>query len=193
MKPVSTGYSPLAALTYPQGPSEPPSQLQQEITRAKKRVRAVGMLSHAGSVIFNSIMFAIMAFVTSVFLSTRTDKIYGRNVWPAEGKTWPTFMLLAASLITLAIEIFVLYSYWFRFSRAERSWKLVLLEHLAHFLMWLAVTFLYRYEKRLKDVWGWSCSDIAKTLQKDLNGSVDFNKLCSLQVGDLPSLFSCVH
>ncbi|KAJ9650101.1 hypothetical protein H2201_009317, partial [Coniosporium apollinis] len=114
-------------------------------------------------------MFAIMAFVTSIFLSTLTDKIYGRNVWPAEGKTWPTFMLLAASLITLAIEIFILYSYWFRFSRAERSWKLVLVEHLAHFLMWLAVTFLYRYEKRLKDVWGWSCSDIAKTLQKDLN------------------------
>ncbi|EON69900.1 hypothetical protein W97_09164 [Coniosporium apollinis CBS 100218] len=126
-------------------------------------------------------MFAIIAFVTSIFLSTRTDKIYGRNVWPAKGKTWPTYMLLTASFITLAIEIFMLYSVWVRFSRAERNWRLVLVEHLVHFSTWLVVAFLYRYEKRLKDIWGWSCSDIAKLLQKDLNGSVDFNKLCSLQ------------
>ncbi|KAF2187540.1 hypothetical protein K469DRAFT_569132 [Zopfia rhizophila CBS 207.26] len=191
MKPVAAGYSPLGAQRYPHDLAEPPSQLQQEITTSKKRIRAVRLLSRASSVIFNSVVFTIMAFVTSVFLSTRTDKVSSRNVWPAEGKTWPTYMLLAASLITLVIEISVLCFYWFSFYRAERSWKLVLVQHVAHFSMWLVVTFLYRYEKRLKDVWGWSCSDIAKTLQKDLNGSVNFEKLCDLQ--EVSWIFSIIE
>lgn len=181
MKPVAAGYSPLDAQTYPHGAAEPPSRLQREITTGKKRIRAVRLLSHASSVVFSSIMFTIIAFVTSVFLSTRTDKVNGRNVWPAKSTTWPTFMLLAASLVTLMIEISVLCFYWLSFRRAERSWKLVLVQQVVHFSVWLVVTFLYRYEKRLKDVWGWSCSDIAETLQKDLNGSVNFEKLCGLQ------------
>lgn len=189
MHPIPANYNHLVPTTYPGSRPEPPSQLQQEISRTKKRVRVVRMLSRTGSVIFNSIIFAIMAFVTSIFLSTRHDEVNNRNVWPADSKTWPTYMLLTASLVTLALEIFILCAYWFRYSRAEKSWKLVLVEHLAHFLLWLVITFLYRYEKILKDVWGWSCSDIAKTLQEDLNGSVNFARLCDLQVGDLPSSF----
>jgi hypothetical protein len=186
MKPVSAGYGQLVATAYPPDPSEPPSQIQQELSTTRKRVRAARMLSRACSVTLNSIMFAIMAFVISVFLSTRTEKVDGRNLWPADSKTWPAYMLLTASLATLAIEFFVLCFYWFRLDRAERSWKLVLAEHLAHFLLWLVVTFLYRYEKELKDVWGWSCSDIATTLQKDLNAPVNFDKLCNIQVRHLP-------
>jgi hypothetical protein len=190
MKPIPANYNHLVPTTYPEGRPEPPSQLQQEISTTKKRVRAVRMLSRTGSVIFNSIIFAIMAFVTSIFLSTRHDKVNNRNVWPADSKTWPTYMLLTASLVTLALEVFILCAYWFRYSRAEKSWKLVLVEHLAHFLLWLVVTFLYRYEKTLNDVWGWSCSDIAKTLQEDLNSSVNFARLCVLQVGDCHLLSS---
>ncbi|MCJ1246745.1 hypothetical protein MMC30_003954 [Trapelia coarctata] len=181
---ASGGYSPLAAPKHPEDSSKLSTHIEQEIRKTRKFIRTVRLLSRTGSAIFNSIMFAIMAFVTSVFLSTRLDKVDGRNVWPAESNTWPTYMLLTASLVTLVVEISVLCFYWFRFSRAETSWKLVLVENLVHFSMWLVVTFLYRYEKRLKDVWGWSCSDVGMVIQKDLNGPVNFEKLCGLQVGN---------
>jgi hypothetical protein len=160
----------------------PPHSLVQKAKAAHTRIRTIRTLSRAISATLNTLIFAIMAFTISVFLATRLDRVKERNVWPADAKVWPTVMLLVASLVTLVVEVAVLCFYCFCFARAQNSWKLVATSHAAHFGVWLVVTFLYRYEKRLDDVWGWSCSDVAVQLQKDLNGSLNFERLCGLQV-----------
>jgi hypothetical protein len=149
MKPTTPGYVQLPLQPNPHDPSKSPNRLHQKIETMKKRIRLVRTLSRASSVLLNTLMFAIMAFTISVFLSTRHDKIDNRNVWPANSKVWPTIMLLVGSLVTLVIEIFVLCFYCISFKRAQNSWKLVLVTHVAHFIIWLVITFLYRYEKRL--------------------------------------------
>lgn len=195
MKPVSSEYNTLAASTYSPDSSGPPSQPQQETATRQRGTRIVCMIARASSVIFDSIMFGTMTFVTSNLLNTQADQVGGRNIWPAEAITWPTYMFFAASLITLAIEILLFCIFWHRFSRPEQSWKLVVVEHLTQISMWAVVAFLYRYEQRSKGVWEWSCSDMAGTLRSNFNIAVNFNRLCSLQVGYLRSLllsqFSC--
>jgi hypothetical protein len=162
--------------------SSAPNPLYQKATTFKHRIRTIRTLSRALSTLLNTLIFAIMTFTISVFLATRLDRVNERNVWPTNAKVWPTVMLLVASLVTLVVEVAVLCFYCFCFARARDSWRLVATEHGVHFGMWVVVIFLYRYEKRLNDVWGWSCSDVAVGLQRDLNGSVNFERLCGLQV-----------
>jgi hypothetical protein len=154
-KPTTPGYNQLPLQPNPYDPSKAPNRSHRTIEVMKKRIRLVGKLSRITSVFLNTVMFPIMAFTISVFLSTRHDKINGRNVCPVHSKVWPTIMRLVGSLVTLVIEMFVLCfrSISFKtFKRAQNSWKLVLLTHVAHFIFWLVITFLYRYEKRLNDV-----------------------------------------
>jgi cytochrome c biogenesis protein CcdA len=184
MKLLSPTYTELPSQpNQPPNQSSPPSNpLLQQAKTAHQRLRSIRTLSRALSATLNSIIFSIMAFTISVFLATRLDRVQERNVWPAEAKVWPTVMLLVAALLTLLVELAVLAAYCCGFARAQNSWKLVAVSHAAHFSMWLVVAFLYRYEKRLDDVWGWSCSDVAEQLQRDLNGSLNFGRLCALQV-----------
>ena len=46
---------------------------------------------------------------------------------------------------------------------------------------WVTITTVYREERKRNDLWGWSCTAIAKDLQNG-GGSADFSKLCNLQV-----------
>jgi hypothetical protein len=134
------------------------------------------------SAMMNTVMFAFMSFVISVFIATRHDEALGRPIWPRSPETWPTYMLLAASLLTMITSILLLLYYCLFPKHAAESWKVIVLSYTIHILLWLVVTFLYRLEKGISDLWGWSCTDIAKDLQANGDIAVDFSKLCRIQV-----------
>jgi hypothetical protein len=137
------------------------------------------------SAMLNMLMFAFMAFVMVVFYTTRDDSALGRKIWPKNGKTWPTILLLAASFLTFLGSLVTLVIFCCCFKRAAESWKLAAFGYAIHIGAWLVVTIIYRYEKALNDLWGWSCSDIAAQLQNEGNASVNFHRLCTIQVGFL--------
>jgi hypothetical protein len=156
------------------------------INKLKGYVRALRLFSKTISAILNSVMFAIMALTIITFLSTRHEIRAGRNIWPRDPKTWPTIMLLVGSAATLFLSIGQLIAYCTCYARMTKSWKLALVANATHLLIWVVVTFLYKYEKNLdqksNDLWGWSCSSIADSLQNDSHSSVKFDKFCNLQV-----------
>jgi hypothetical protein len=149
------------------------------------RHKAMAMTSRGLSVILNMLMFAFMALTLIVFYTTRDEFALGRDIWPKNRKDWPTILLLGASFLTFVGSLITLIIYCCCFKRAAESWKLAFFGFVIQIGAWLVVTFLYRYEKRLNDLWGWSCSSIATKLQNEGNASVDFHKLCTIQVSFL--------
>lgn len=158
-------------------------KLKETFEKLKKKIRAFRTASRAISTALNMVMFAFMAFVIATFYATRHDTALGRTIWPlGETKVWPTIMLLATSLVTFVLSVFVLCFYCFRYKQASESWKLVVVTYGIHIGVWIVVTVLYRQQKVLNDLWGWSCTDIADELQKAGHSRVNFEQLCKIQV-----------
>lgn len=185
-KPSPVDYTEVPPNAHHEFNNENRGQLKAEIHKWKKRVSLLRAFSRAMSTVLNFVMFAFMAFIIGTFLATRHDQALNRNIWPKDPKTWPSIMLLVSSLVTFLLSIFVLCFYCLCFKRASDSWKLIILTYGIHISVWLTVTFLYRWEKALNDLWGWSCTDIAKELQASGQTKVDFSKLCSIQVSFSP-------
>jgi hypothetical protein len=125
-------------------------------------------------------MFSAMVAVTIIFVNTESERIDGRPIWPRQPEEWPTYLLLAGALVSFLTAVIMMLMFCCCYERASRSWKLVLLLNTVEVTYWIVVAVVYRKEKRLSDLWGWSCSDIAAELQKD-GGSVAFDSLCTLQ------------
>ncbi|TVY24153.1 hypothetical protein LHYA1_G007703 [Lachnellula hyalina] len=168
---------------------EQPQQLETEkmvlhgqLESLKTKVKTLRMFSRAISTALNMVLFAFMAFVIATFYATRNDTALGRTIWPeVNPKVWPTIMLLASSLITFLMSLSVLCFYCFCFKRASESWKLVVATYVIHIGVWLVVTILYRQQKALNDIWGWSCTQIATKLQDEGHSRVNFQQLCKIQ------------
>lgn len=152
------------------------------VTKWKKRITRIRTISRMLSAILNIIMFAFMSLVVAIFIGTRNHEALGRPIWPRDPKVWPTVLLLVASLVTMLASLATLLYYCCCFKRAADSWKVIVTSYTIHIGVWLVVTFLYRYEKALSDLWGWSCTDVAADLQASGNIGVDFAKLCRIQV-----------
>ncbi|TVY51583.1 hypothetical protein LCER1_G006798 [Lachnellula cervina] len=156
--------------------------LHTQLNSLKTKVKTLRMASRAISTALNMVMFAFMAFVIATFYATRHDTALGRSIWPkVDAKVWPTIMLLASSLITFLMSLFVLCFYCLCFKRASESWKLVVVTYVVHIGVWLVVTTLYRQQKALNDIWGWSCTEIAAKLQNEGHSKVNFQHLCKIQ------------
>ena len=165
----------------------PNSRLRQRKYQTLKRYLRVGkIITKVITVLFSTIMFAIMVFITIKYQNTKGDFRGGRTAWPKNPKLWPTFMLLAGAGLTLLLSFITILSYCCAFTKARRSWKLTVVKYVIHIGAWLVISTLYRYEKSLHDVnndlWGWSCSTEATALQSEFNGVVNFSSLCNVQV-----------
>ena len=165
----------------------PNSRLRQRKYQTLKRYLRIGKtISNVITTLFSTVIFAIMVYTVVTFETTKDDFRGGRTAWPKQSKTWPMFMLLVCAGITLLLSIITLLSYCCAFSKAQRSWKLTVVKYVIHIGTWVAVSVLYRYERSTHgvpdDIWGWSCSAKAATLQTQFNGVVTFSTLCSVQV-----------
>ncbi|MCJ1275447.1 hypothetical protein MMC21_003250, partial [Puttea exsequens] len=179
-------YNQAAPPSQPLKPSNPNNRLRmQKFQKWKRWLRIGKTVTQALSIIFSTIMFALMVFITAKYQSTKDNLRDGRNAWPKHPKLWPTFMLLAASGITLMLSFATLLAYCCFYDKARRSWKLTVVKYVIHIGAWFVVSFLYRYEKSLhnvdNDLWGWTCSKEADALQQAFDGVVDFSGLCSTQ------------
>ena len=154
----------------------------------KRYLRMGRLLTKSITIFLTAIMLGIMLFVTIKYQTTKSTTRGGRTAWPKSPKLWPTFMLLAASGVTLALSLVTLVAHCTDFNRARRSWKLTVARYVIHIAVWIVVSIIYRYEKGLHgvndDLWGWSCSTEAAALQSEFKGVVDFSVLCSSQVSD---------
>jgi hypothetical protein len=163
-------------------PKDVAHELDQRIENlpAYKRMKAMRQRSRAVSTVTSSFMFAAMVAVTIIFVNTESELINGRPIWPRQPVEWPTYLLLAGALISLLSAVITLIFFYIAYERASKSWKLVLALQSIEVGYWIVVAVVYRKEKQLSDLWGWSCSNVANLLQKD-GGSVHFDKLCTLQ------------
>ena len=165
---------------------------QRKYQQWKRYLRAGQLLARSITILFSTIMFGIMVFVTIKYQTTKDPTRGGRTAWPKTPKLWPTFMLLAASGVTLALSLITLCAAFCctNFNRARRSsWKLTVIKYVIHIAAWAAVSIVYRYEKSLHgvddDLWGWSCSAEVAALQSEFKDVVDFGVLCESQVSRL--------
>ncbi|CAD6572330.1 MAG: hypothetical protein ASARMPREDX12_005118 [Alectoria sarmentosa] len=164
----------------------PNSRIRQRKYQTLKRyLRIVQIITKTITILFSTIMFAIMIFMVIKYQTTKDEIRGGRTAWPKQPKLWPTFMLLVGAGFTLLLSFITLLSYCCAFDKARRSWKLTVLKYMIHIGAWLVISALYRYEKSTNgvnnDLWGWSCSTEATALQPEFSGVVNFSSLCSVQ------------
>lgn len=131
--------------------------------------------------IFSAIILAITLYIFITFETTNDDFRGGRTAWPKQTKLWPMIMLFVCAAVTLLLTLGTLFYYCCAYNKAKRSWKVTLVRYVIHIGAWLVVSALYRYEKGMTDLWGWSCSAKAAGLQSQFNGVVDFSSLCRTQ------------
>jgi hypothetical protein len=129
-------------------------------------------------------MQGIMIFVLIKYYQTKNDSGAGRNTpWAESPKVWPTYMLAAASGVTLVVTIFALVALCC--SKASggntKIWTVVL-KYAFHIISWLIVSVIYRVSKTGDDLWGWSCSAKAAAIQDAFKSELNFSSLCNLQV-----------
>ena len=165
----------------------PNSRLRQRRYQKLKRYLRIGKrVAHVITILFSTVIFAIMVYTVTTFETTKDNFRDGRTAWPEKPKLWPMFMLLGCAGITLLLSIITLVSYCCAFNKAKRSWKLTVVKYVIHIGVWVVVSALYRYERNTNgvpnDIWGWSCSAKAAALQSQFNGVVKFSTLCSVQV-----------
>ena len=165
----------------------PNNRLRQRKYQTLKRYLRIGkIVTKVITVLFSTVMFAIMVFMVIKYQTTLDEVRGGRTAWPKHPKLWPTFMLLVGAGFTLLLSLITLLSYCCAFNKARRSWKLTVMKYVIHIGAWLVISTLYRYEKSTNgvnnDLWGWSCSTEATAIQSEFNGVVNFSSLCSIQV-----------
>ena len=190
-RPLSPPVKPTAQLL-----SKPGYQAQQDSTLSdpsrqrksskwRRVLRVWKVATQCISTLLSAFMFIAMVYTTIKYQTTENTVRGGRTPWPKDSKLWPTFMLLAASGVTLILSTVTILSYCCCYARATASWKLTAVKYVIHLGVWLVVSALYRYEKgtngKNNDLWGWSCSDVTDALQPQFNGVVGFSGLCTLQ------------
>ncbi|ETN45579.1 uncharacterized protein HMPREF1541_09411 [Cyphellophora europaea CBS 101466] len=149
-------------------------------TPAYKRMKRMRQTTRAISTITSAFMFAAMTATSLIFANTLSERVDNRPIWPRQPSEWPTYLLLAGAAVSLLTAIITMLMFCCCYERASKSWKLVLALNSVEVTYWVVVAVVYRVEKRLNDLWGWSCSDVAASLQ-DNGASVHFDKLCTLQ------------
>ena len=71
-----------------------------------------------------------------------------------------------------------------RLGKKKAAW--VVGRYILHIGVWVIVSNIYKAEKGLDDLWGWSCSEKAQAVQKFSGGEIDFGVLCQVQVSCSP-------
>lgn len=98
------------------------------------------------------------------------------------------YFLVAAISVVLNFVIIIAYSFGTKKANKAATvatvftWA-VMLGNLA---VWCVAAALYRTEKdkdgKSNDLWGWTCSPLAREIQKEFAHEVDFDKFCNVQV-----------
>ena len=152
----------------------------------RRYIKIAVICSNIFSGILSLIMEIGMIFVTWKFYKTKDHPTPGRawGPWPKETRLWPTYMLAAASGLTALLSLCLLIAQCCRAKRKAAFFSV--LYSLVHIGFWIGISATYRIAKKKDDLWGWSCSEQAKEIQKQLGSKVlNFESLCNIQVSFL--------
>jgi small-conductance mechanosensitive channel len=159
---------------------------KRTLGRLKRSLRGITIFSLVASTLLTAALEACMIYIVYKYLSTRhTPASDGSRAspWAHDSITWPTYMLLAASAITLVLCAGLLIAACCR-SRKRAMFSLAL--SIVQIVVWVVVTILYRVMKVERDLWGWACHPKAAAIQPLYDQVLNFDSLCKVQV----SLFS---
>ncbi len=187
--------------------------LLRQYRKVRRWARIMSAFSNIISGVLSIVIESIMIYVLYKFYSTSVLPMEGRpwGPWARKSVVWPTLMFAAMSIITSFLALAALIALCYRSKRKAVTFSLMFVA--LHVVAWIVVAIIYRVEKTEQDVspaqnlrrthslvvlgssrdrsrrlttkqlWGWSCADKAKAVQRQLGGGkVDFDSLCNIQV-----------
>ena len=129
-----------------------------------------------------------MASTFSIFFATRNlPKRNGTSPWSAKTPQWPQISILVIASISLALSLFIMYSYWKGgHSKAEKVALHATIFAGAVFIFTIAMWSIgigimqgSRGANNDQDLWGWSCKD--NTRRKYFEDSINYSLVCRQQ------------
>jgi hypothetical protein len=158
--------------------------------KVKTRVRIAKLLLRGVNFSCSLIILSMLSMTMTIFNATKS--LPPKNnlpAWAVGTKTWPQWVVLATSSLSLALCVLIFIGYWRGgHRRAEKVAVYYTMFAVGFFIfstvMWaLAAGILQgsRANGEGKDVWGWSCTDNQR--RQLFSQQVDYALVCRLQVG----------
>jgi hypothetical protein len=171
--------------TTPVQPSSPGSpRLRKKLSRTRRSIKIVVLISAAVSALLSLIMTGAMGYMLWKFYKTKDDHAQGEypkdiTPWAENTKAWPTYMLLVGAGITFMSSLGSLVSVCCR-NRNKIVFRVIF--ECIHVAVWVGIAVIYRVSKTGNDLWGWSCDMIDGKRQEIFADVLNFDRLCQLQV-----------
>lgn len=133
----------------------------------------------------------VLRVVTVPATPDAPQRTEARTAWAKESTTWPTYMYFGTAAVSLLLNLFIMGSYLRKnvatsdlrmantgaYVATTFSWIVMI----ANAVVWGVAASLYRTERRETDLWGWTCSDTAQSIQRVFEKEVDFKTFCNVQ------------
>ncbi|MCJ1353613.1 MAG: hypothetical protein MMC33_003600 [Icmadophila ericetorum] len=163
-------------------------QMRYKDSNLKRNIRIFRVIARTLSLLLASFTTYAQSQTLHKYLSTRSTYIDSRTAWADDTTIWPTIVLLATSGLTLFISAGIMVGYCWSVGHANAVSNTVgtagtVLEIGAHLIVWIGTAAAYKIGKTGSDLWGWSCSDKADSIQAEFKALVDFNHFCNIQTG----------
>ena len=132
-------------------------------------------------------MIGSMSYALGKYYLTRNHIIAGNvHAWVTPATVWPTFMLLAISIVTFIMDFFTLCTYCCGIGAANRTstiastiiYGMMVLRILA----WAVAAGAFKMGSNASSLWTYSCSPFTDQIHDQVISFVDFGMLCTLQV-----------
>ncbi|RDL36136.1 uncharacterized protein BP5553_06748 [Venustampulla echinocandica] len=166
------------------------AEYEKKDLRYKRVIRVLRFISRFVSLVLNGIMMGTMSYSIVKYYLTKNRVVAG-NLHPwgsTSAKVWPSFMLLAIATVTFFLNLITLCAYCCGGVKAANKASNFTsyagyLFTAAHFVSWAIAAGLYRFARTGNDLWGYSCSNAADSIQEQVASFLDFGKLCTMQNG----------
>jgi len=145
------------------------------------------LVSRIASLILGAFMVGSLSYSLATYFLTK-DKIIAGNLhpWATPTKLWPTYMLLATSVISFLLSIITIGTYMCGVGAANKTdsitSKVGYVMLAARLVAWAVATGLFKMASTGNDLWGFSCGSIADAISNEVQSFMNFQMLCTLQV-----------
>jgi len=140
------------------------------------------------STIMSGYCFGSMLYALITYYNTKNKMLSnGQHPWSPDTVLWPTYLVLATAALTLLMNTITMCLYFKGSAAADRSDSISGYIEIAlagaNAVVWAVNAGLFKMANTGNDLWGWSCSPAADALKDEVNGILNFNSLCQVQVG----------